>query len=40
VIPAGHRARTSYKSGIKILKLKIDSTGHKAYKITGKGEKK
>lgn len=28
MIPAGHRARTSYKSDIKILKLQIDSTGH------------
>jgi hypothetical protein len=28
VIPAGHRARTSYKCDIKILKLQIDSTGY------------
>jgi hypothetical protein len=29
MIPAaGHRARTSYKSDIKIVKLQIDSTGH------------
>ena len=26
--PAGHRARTSYKCHIKILKLQIDSTGY------------
>lgn len=28
MIPAGHRARTSYKCDIKILKLQIDSTGY------------
>jgi hypothetical protein len=28
VTPAGHRARTSYKCDIKILKLQIDSTGY------------
>jgi hypothetical protein len=28
VTPAGHRARTSYKCKIKILKLQIDSTGY------------
>ena len=36
VIPAGHRARTSYKCDIKILNLQIEPTGYDAIQNNSK----